>query len=91
MDVSDAGAAGPSTGAATMNLKGQSTISAIGRCVSVLYDEGGPELVAYRGVVVYCEPHRRARPPPPRSRQYFFFLCSPAISTAAVLISAAVC
>ena len=35
-----------------MNLKGANTVTAIGRCISVLYDEGGPELVAYRGVVV---------------------------------------
>ena len=38
-----------------MDLKGEGTLSAIGRCVSVLYDEGGAYLVAYRGVVVYLE------------------------------------
>ena len=41
-----------------MDLKGEGSLSAVGKCVSVLYDEGGPELVAYRGVVVYLEPHR---------------------------------
>ena len=45
----------------------------VGKCVSVLYDEGGAELVAYRGVVVYVERARYAlddctapsRPSPP--------------------------
>ena len=41
-----------------MNLKGEGSVSAIGRCVSVLYDEGEPSLVAYRGVVVYLEHSR---------------------------------
>lgn len=42
-----------------MDLKGEGSLSTIGRCVSVLYDEGGADLVAYRGVVVYLEHSRR--------------------------------
>ena len=43
-----------------MNLKGAAIAEAVGKCVSVLYDEGGAELVAYRGVVVYTEKTRHA-------------------------------
>jgi hypothetical protein len=69
-----ASAAAPSAGRASsqgkaMNLKGEGVASAVGKCVSVLYDEGSAELVAYRGVVVYVERIRRvgtARAPPHR-------------------------
>ena len=44
-----------------MNLKGVGISAAVGKCVSVLYDEGGTELVGYRGVVVYAERSRHAR------------------------------
>ena len=48
-----------------MNLKGVGMAAAVSKCVSVLYDEGGTELVAYRGVVVYAERTRCA--PSPRA------------------------
>lgn len=51
---------GSKQGSRGMNLKGEGSVSAIGRCVSVLYDEGEPSLVAYRGVVVYLEHSRCA-------------------------------
>ena len=47
-----------------MNLKGVGLGSAVGKCVSVLYDEGGTELVGYRGVVVYAERTRHAHAAP---------------------------
>ena len=54
---------GSSRGSKGMNLKGEGSVSAIGKCVSVLYDEGEPSLVSYSGVVVYLEHSRRvARP-----------------------------
>ena len=56
--LSVGGASAGRGGPKHMDLKGEGSLSAIGKCVSVLYDEGGPELVAYRGVVVYVEPHR---------------------------------
>lgn len=43
-----------------MNLKGKDTSTAIGKCVRVLYDEGGTALVPYIGVVVFVEKHRCA-------------------------------
>ena len=47
-----------------INLKGEGSVSAIGKCVSVLYDEGEASLVAYRGVVVYLEHSRHGSFPP---------------------------
>ena len=40
------------------NLKGKSALEAVGKCVQVLYDEGGGALVPYLGVIVYVERHR---------------------------------
>ena len=74
-DGGGGGQSGRSAAAKSMNLKGATMTNAVGKCVSVLYDEGGAELVAYRGVVVYVERARYAladctapsRPsPPPR-------------------------
>ena len=42
----------------SMNLKGQTLDTAAGRCVRVLYDEGGSEPAPHEGVVVYAEPAR---------------------------------
>ena len=52
------GGLGSRQGSKGMNLKGEGSVSAIGRCVTVLYDEGEPSLVAYRSVVVYLEHSR---------------------------------
>ena len=41
-----------------MDYKGETLTSAVGKCMSVLYDEGSAELIAYRGVVVYVERSR---------------------------------
>lgn len=42
----------------TINLKGQTLGTVVGRCVTVLYDEGGGKPQPYEGVVVYAEPGR---------------------------------
>ena len=42
----------------SMDLKGRSAASAVGGCVSVLFDEGGPAHVPYHGVVVCVEAAR---------------------------------
>ena len=63
-----------------MNLKGEGVGTAVGKCVSVLYDEGGSELMAYRGVVVYVERIRYAALPP--------MLHPPQIPTAALHLMA---
>ncbi|KAL1514522.1 hypothetical protein AB1Y20_003620 [Prymnesium parvum] len=41
-----------------MNLKGVSPSDVVGRCVTVLYDEGEPKPTPYQGCVVYAEPSR---------------------------------
>jgi hypothetical protein len=51
-------AAGSSGRSKALDLKGESAASAVGHRIHVLYDEGGSELVEYRGVVVFLEPHR---------------------------------
>jgi hypothetical protein len=51
-----------------LNLKGKPAADVVGQCVQVLYDEGGPGLVPYLGVIVYLERHRcaqRSRPGTP--------------------------
>ena len=42
-----------------MNLKGETVASAVGKYVTVLYNEGGTEDVGYRGVVVHADRNRR--------------------------------
>ena len=42
----------------SMNLKGGQLASAVGRCVTVLYEEGDKKPTPYPGCVVYAEPAR---------------------------------
>lgn len=42
----------------SLDLKGGHAGSVVGRCLRVLYDEGGSGVVPYDGVVTYEEPHR---------------------------------
>ena len=57
-DHADAGASASSRSARAMHLKGADSANVVGRCMTVLYDEGGPKPTPYSGVVVYAETTR---------------------------------